>query len=128
MQDKVRFETIFGRKVQGEFDMSRTPALKTKIVYELRNQDVAVAMEHVIEDLLQGPKDLGVPYCDLFARAMQLPLVSPEDLMEGINDLPSVRMILEGQRRRSPIVERGENDGLLRAPAIAPTCFGAPIV
>lgn len=110
IQNKVRFATIFGRKSQGEFDMSGAPALKTKIVYELRNQYVTMAMEHVIEDLLKGPKDLGVPYCDLFARAMELPLVSPEDLMEGIKDLPSVKMILQGERRRSPSVEKGEND------------------
>ncbi|HLH57000.1 MAG TPA: three-Cys-motif partner protein TcmP [Verrucomicrobiae bacterium] len=110
IQNKVRFATIFGRKCQGEFDMSAAPALKTKIVYELRNQYIAMAMERVIEDLLKGEKSLGVPYCDLFARAMELPLVSPEDLIEGIKDLPSVKMVLQGERRRSPSVENAEND------------------
>jgi hypothetical protein len=109
MQDQVRFETIFGHKpyLQGDF-LTSAPPLKTKIAYKLRDEYVARAMENVIREMLMNPGTGGVPYRDLFARAMELPLVTPEDLFTGIKLLPSVKLCLDGKGRRTPSVERND--------------------
>jgi len=103
MQDRVRFETIFGRKSYLQDDLLMSPlALKTRIAYKLRDEYVAKAMESVIRELLLHPAVESIPYRSLFARAMELPLITPEDLVAGIKNLPSVKLCLEGTRRRTP--------------------------
>jgi three-Cys-motif partner protein len=109
MQNQVRFETIFGRKsyLQGDLLMN-PPALKTKIVYKLRNEYVAKAMENVIREMLSQPTTESIPYRNLFARAMELPLITPEDFVAGIKALPSVKLCFEGKGRRTPNVEKND--------------------
>jgi hypothetical protein len=109
MQDRVRFETIFGRKSYLQSDFLNNPSpLRTKIVYQLRDEYVAKAMENVIRELLLHPTAESTSWRDLFARAMELPLVTPEDLLAGIKSLPSVKMCLEGKGRRMPSVEMND--------------------
>jgi hypothetical protein len=109
MQDKVRFETIFKRKsyLQSEF-FANPSVLKTKIVYQLREEYVAKAMENVIREMLSKPTTESIPYRNVFARAMELPLITPEDLVAGIKMLTSVKLCLEGKGRHTPNVEMND--------------------
>lgn len=102
MQDRVRFETIYGRKSYQQDDWMAEPVLKTRISYQLRNEYVTMAMENVIHEMLSHPRSERIPYENLFARAMELPMITPEDLADGIKNLPSVKLCLEGKRRRIP--------------------------
>ena len=111
MQDKVRFETIFGRKAQGEFTLgASTP--KTRIVYQLRDRNVTEAMENVIKEILDFPKNRNISYRSLFARAMEFPLVTPDDLANGLKSLPSIQLCIDG-KHRVPSVEKDRQDHVL---------------
>ena len=67
-----------------------------------------MAMESVIRELLARHEADSMPYSNLFALAMEFPLITPEDLISGIENLPSLKLRLEGTHRRVPNVDRDD--------------------
>jgi three-Cys-motif partner protein len=118
MQDQVRFETIFRRKLYSQ-DTFFNAAPKTRIAYKLRDDYVKMAMENVIRVLLSHHGADPIPYRNLFALAMEFPLITPEDLIAGIKDLPSIKLSLEGARRRTPSVDMDDRVEIVDRNALA---------
>jgi three-Cys-motif partner protein len=114
IQDKVRFETIFKQPSQ-EFMTLGGETPKTRIVYRTRDDFLTIAMIRVIQNLLAKPNSEGLSYHDVYATAMELPLVFPKDLQAAIEQLPCIRLALDGKRRRVSSPEESTLDRLFVA-------------
>src|SRR4051812_17187909 len=64
----------------------------------MRDSFVIRAMRNVIEAILSSATPQ-IPYRNLFARAMEYPLLTPENLNEGIRSLPFVELKIDKPHR-----------------------------
>lgn len=121
IQDDVRYETHLkktGPALPGLFDY-RTPS--SRLVVQLKNRYSMLAKKTLKQTLLTNKNSAGVPYENLFAAALALPLVSQRDLDEWLISLhPAVTIKLGSPKsRRKPSLFKDDRVVVVDRDAVA---------
>jgi three-Cys-motif partner protein len=121
IQDDVRYKTHarkIGPTLPGLFDDGAPPS---RLVLQLKERYSNLAKLKVREVLLTNSNPNGTSYEELFAAALEFPLVCQEDLNDWIELLgPAVKLRLTGpQGRRKPALFKGDRVVVVDKDAIA---------
>jgi len=96
-QDEIRNETKAKRKRQMAFFEVGPP--KSPLMKQLHQRYSALAREKVIS-VLANHRSSDLPYEDLFCEAMAFPIVTRADLNDWLGELPQLKVIPNGPRRK----------------------------
>jgi hypothetical protein len=104
IQDDIRFDTHVrrtGPKLPGLSFDDGPP--KSRLVLELRQNYIDIALKKVILLLSQAASPNGIAYQELYCEAMSFPLVTPDDLINWLRQLePAIKFKFENSRSRKP--------------------------
>jgi three-Cys-motif partner protein len=108
LQDELKHAKEFG----DQFPLFPTDAIEP-VSESLRRKYREIAFWRV-EEMFAGPAEFA--YSEVFCKAMAMPLVTEDELLEFIKVHPLLELILDGPRRRKPSVEN-KNDRVRRSPS-----------
>lgn len=97
LQDQIKADKEFGDQMQL---LAVTEALP--VSQSLREKYRNGAFERVMELFGKYP---AVSYKSVFCKAMAMPLITEEELLDFINNHPDIELKLDGERRRKPSID-----------------------
>jgi hypothetical protein len=100
LQDQIKHEREFGDQMSLFSVDSIQPVSES-----LRTKYRALAFARV-EEMFRSKPDHS--YADVFCKAMAMPLVTEQELIDFLATHPYLRIYLEGERRKKPNIQKGD--------------------
>lgn len=81
---------------------------------QLHRRYSAQARESIVNALSSEPRSV-VPFEDLYGKAMAFPVVSRDDLSDWLQELPQIKIELNGPRRKKLLLFKGDRVSIINS-------------